>query len=147
MIENSVDLHIGYKIVGEWRSDLKRVVSRLAEEKYLDSIGPSIGKLLLAAKTPKDYGLLYKNLRVQIADRKYRGAVETYYEILGDRLYDTYLHRELIYLKHLAGIPLEGRDLIRFRSESSKTDLIRSHTSEYCESINAVLNQWKLART
>jgi hypothetical protein len=145
VIENSADLYIRHKIVGEWRSDLNRVVSKLTEEKYIDSIDLSTGKTLLGAKTPKDYGLLYKNLRIQIEDRKYRAAVETYYEILGDRLYDTSLHRELIYLKHLADIPLEGRDLIRFRTESSRTDLIRSHTSEYCATINAVLNQWKLA--
>ena len=142
VIENSVDLHIGYKIIGGWRSDLNRVVSKLTEEKYLDSIDLSTGKLVPAhIKTPKDYSLLYKTLHAQIENKKYKDAVGTYHEMLGDRLYDTSLHRELIYLKHLADIPLEGKDLIRFRSESSRTDLIRSHTSKYCTSINAVLNQ------
>jgi hypothetical protein len=122
--------------------DMEKVDKKLKKEGYFDYIDPATGNFIRAKKKPKEYITQYQKIRGLISKGKYEEAVQKYYDSLGDRFYDE-LHSELIYLKRLANIPLTGRDLLCFRSESSRNEFINSNLSEYCSCIDVVLEQYK----
>jgi len=125
-----------------WQGDMVKVNEKLREEGYLDYIDPASGNLIKANKKPKEYIAQYQEIRVLISQGKYEEAVQKYYDNLGDKYYGG-LHNELIYLKRLANIPLTGRDLLYFKNESSRNELINSYLSEYCSCIDVALEQYK----
>lgn len=127
-----------------WHKDMMKVNGRLRDEGYLISSDPKTGGLRSAWKKPKEHLPLYKEIRGHISIGEYEEAVKKYYTTLGSRFFGE-LHGELIYLKRLGNIPLQGRDLIFFRPESSRTDLINANLSEYVDYIDQVLEERKSA--
>jgi hypothetical protein len=93
-------------------------------------------------KKPEEYMPKYIEIKKLIAEQCYDEAVEKYYEVLGTKDYGE-LHDELIYLKRLGSIHLSGRDLLFFRPESDRSDLVRSNISEYCRYIDKVIDEYK----
>jgi len=121
------------------RKDIAEVEQRIIHEGYIDFQDAS-GGLVKATKKPKEYIAHYQEVRDLISGGKYEEALQKYYAILGDRFYDE-LTGELIYLKRLASIPLTGRDLLYFRSESSRDEFIASNLVEYVSCIDEILGQ------
>jgi hypothetical protein len=105
---------------------------KLEKEGYISSNG----------KKPAEYVPKYIQLKKFITAQDYAMAVEKYYEMLGDKDFGE-LHAELIYLKRLGNIHLAGRDLLFFRPESDRSDLVRSNLSEYRRIIDDVINDYK----
>ena len=121
------------------RKDIAAVEQRIIHEGYIDFQDAS-GELVKATKKPKEYIAHYQEVRDLISGGKYVEALQKYYAILGDRFYGE-LHGELIYLKRLAIIPLVGRDLLYFRSEASRDELISTNLAEYVDCIDEALTQ------
>ena len=86
----------------------------------------------------------YDSVRELVSAGRHAEAVDAYYLLLRERPYGE-LHKELLYLKRVAGIPLIGRDLLFFRPQSTFTALIKANMLEYCASIDSVLQQQALA--
>ena len=126
------------------RRDLSKVDIKLRQEGYLSFCDPATGNLIKAKKKPKEYIAQYQEIRGLISKGKYEEAVQKYYDTLGDRFYGE-LHNELIYLKRLANTPLTGTDLLFFRNEASRSELINSNILEYCSCIDVVLEQYQKA--
>lgn len=80
----------------------------------------------------------HQEIRDLISKGKYEETVQRYYDTLGSRFYGE-LHSELIYLKRLGRIPLIGRDLMYFRTEATRNELIRSNLKEYCGCIDKAI--------
>lgn len=93
-------------------------------------------------KKPEEYVPKYIVIKKLIDEQRYYEAVEKYYQVLGANAYGE-LHDELIYLKRLGSIHLSGRDLLFYRSESDRSDLVRSNVSEYCRYIDKVIDEYK----
>ncbi len=93
-------------------------------------------------KKCEEYVPKYIEMKKLIAEKHYKEAVEKYYEFLGDVDYGE-LRDELIYLKRLGSIHLSGRDLLSFRPESERSDLVRSNLSEYRRIIDKVIENYK----
>jgi len=123
-----------------YQQDMARVSEKLASEGYLDSFNHTNMRYIKATKRPKEALPEYQEIRELITNRKYEEAVNKYYNTLCDRFYGE-LHNEFIYLKRLARIPLTGRDLLYFRKESSRNELINSNLSQYCSCIDKALEQ------
>jgi len=83
-------------------------------------------------------------IRRFIADNQYLDAIAKYYDLLGDAPHAD-LHQELLYLKRLANVELAGRDILAFRNDSSRSDLINDNLTEYCSSIESVLETFRAA--
>ena len=128
----------------EYQQDMARVNEKLANEGYFDSFNHTTMRFIKATKRPKEALPEYQEIRELIKNGKYEEAVNKYYNTLGDKFYGE-LHNELIYLKRLAKIPLTGKDLLYFRGESSRNELINSNLSEYCSCIDKALEQYKEA--
>jgi hypothetical protein len=79
-----------------------------------------------------------------IADNQYLEAIAKYYELLGEITHSE-LHQELLYLKRLANVELAGRDILAFKNESSRSDLINGNLWEYCSCIESVLETFRAA--
>lgn len=124
-----------------YKEDMEKVDKKLKREGYFDYIDPANGNFIRAKKKPKEYIIQYQEIRGLISKGKYEEAVQKYYDALVDKFYGE-LHNELIYLKRLANAPLTGRDLLYFRSEASRNELINSNLSEYCSCIDAVIEQY-----
>jgi len=122
------------------RKDISTVEQRLKCEEYIGFPDSATGNLVMAARKPKEYIAQYQEVQGLISRGKYKEAVQRYYDILGDRFYGE-LHGELIYLKRLAIIPLIGRDLLYFRSEASRDELISTNLTEYVNCIDEALTQ------
>jgi hypothetical protein len=127
-----------------YQQDMTNVNEKLRNEGYLNSFNYTTMRQIEATKSPKELLPEYQEIRKLISNGKYEEAVNIYYNALGDRFYGE-LHNELIYLKRLAKIPLTGRDLLYFRSESSRNELINSNLSEYCSCIDKALEQYREA--
>ena len=127
-----------------YQQDMARVNEILRNEGYLDSFDHTTMRYIGATKRPKEAILEYREIRELITNGKYEEAVKKYCNTLGDRFYGE-LHNELTYLKRLAKIPLTGRDILFFRNESSRNELIDSNLSEYCLCIDRVLAQYQEA--
>lgn len=136
--------YIDDKYWQEYQQDMTRVNEKLANEGYFDSFNHTTMRFIKATKRSKEAIPEYQEIRELIKNGKYEEAVNKYYNTLGDKFYGE-LHNELIYLKRLAKIPLIGRDILYFRSESSRTELIDSNLSEYCSCIDKALEQYKEA--
>ncbi len=121
------------------RKDIAEVEQRIIHKGYIDFQDAS-GGLVKATKKPKEHIAHYQEVRELILRSKYEEAVKRYYDILGDSFYGE-LHGELIYLKRLASIPLTGRDLLYFRSETSRDEFITSNLVEYVSCIDEILGQ------
>ena len=93
-------------------------------------------------KKPAEHIPAYIEIRKLIAKTLYDAAIAKYYESLGDSYYGE-LHAELIYLKRLSNTHLSGRDILFFRPESARSDLIRTNLSEYCQLIDNVVENYK----
>ena len=81
-----------------------------------------------------------REIRTLVSAGRLQDAIAAYYANLGNKFYGE-LTSELIYLKRLAGVPLVGRDLLIFRSESSCDDFLRQHLEEYVQCIDLALAQ------
>ncbi len=125
-----------------FQEDIMKVNEKLRNEGYLDSFNYNTMNYIEATKRPKEFFPEYQEIHELISTDKYEMAVQKYYDTLGDRFYGE-LHNELIYLKRLAKLPLTGRDLLYFRNESSRNELINSNLSEYCSCIDRVLEQYR----
>lgn len=93
-------------------------------------------------KKPEEYVPKYIDIKKFIVEQRYYEALKKYYQVLGTNDYGE-LHDELIYLKRLGSIHLSGRDLLFFRPESDRSDLVRSNISEYCRYIDKVIDEYK----
>lgn len=124
------------------RQDVKRVVERLTSEGFSPSYDATTGVRLQARRRFGDDNPLYRDIRNSIARGQYTEAIGKYYAMLGDKPYGK-LHRELLYLKRLAKVELSGRDLLAFRPEASRTDLIKDNLQEYCSCIDSVITTYK----
>lgn len=124
------------------RQDSTRVLERLTSEGFFPSYDATTGAMRPARRRFRDDNPLYKEIRDLIACGQYREAIGKYYTMLGDKPYGE-LNQELLYLKRLARVELAGRDLLAFRPEASRTDLIRDNLQEYCSCIDSVLTTFK----
>ena len=122
------------------RKDISAVEQRIIYEGYIGFRDSATGDLVKASREPREYITEYQEVRELISRSKYEEAVQRYYDILGDRFYGE-LHGELIYLKRLAKTPLTGRDLLYFRSASSRDEIISTNLAEYAGCINEALAQ------
>lgn len=77
-----------------------------------------------------------------IQEKNYQKAINEYYNELGDHFFGPY-HRELLYLKQLADIPLCGNDILFFRQGSRLTSFLKSNLREYSLCIDNILMEWK----
>lgn len=123
-------------------SDMSRVREMLRKESRIDYIDRNTQTWVKAKIKPHEPIDVYKKIQELVEERKYSVAVSAYYQYLGDK-YNGELTSELIYLKRLAKIPLSGRDLLYFRSQSSREGLIASHLSEYVACIDEILMHLK----
>jgi len=121
------------------RKDIAEVEQRIIREGYI-AFKDASGGLVKATKKTKEHIAHYQEVRGLISVGKYEEALGKYYAILGDTFYGE-LTGELIYLKRLASIPLTGRDLLYFRSESSRDGFIASNLAEYVSCIDEILGQ------
>lgn len=119
--------------------------THICSDEPIDLLNKPKGWTIKPQKKSRNYrNPAFEKVRHYITLEKYEKAVYAYYEMLGDRLYfNGQLHHELVYLKRLAHIPLTGRDLLYFRNESSRNELINSNLSEYCSCIDLVLDQYQ----
>lgn len=51
----------------------------------------------------------------------------------------------MLYLKRLGNVQISGRDILAFRNESSRSDLIKENLWEYCSCIDSVLETFRSA--
>jgi hypothetical protein len=123
----------------EWQTDMIKIYDKLMQEGYLrkDYKPPQ--------KKPQEHLPQYQEIRELISNREYEQAVKRYYGILGDEYFGDF-HGELIYLKRIGCLPLEGRDLLYYRPESSRNDFVQTNLSEYVDCINQVLDKRRSAR-
>lgn len=122
------------------RKDMSIVEQRMKDEGYIGFVDSNTGDLVKATREPKEYITQYQEVRELIGRSKYKEAIQRYYDIRGDRFYGEF-HGELIYLKRLAKVPLAGRDLLYFRSESSRDEIISTNLAEYVDCIDEALTQ------
>ena len=119
--------------------DMSRVGEKLKSEGRIDYIDPNTQSWVRAKYKPQEPVFFYRRIQELIAVSKYSEAVNVYYQSLGGKYYSE-LTSELIYLKRLAKIQLEGRDLLYFRGLSSQEGLIGSSIAEYIECIDQILS-------
>ena len=126
-------------------SDMLAIFQKLRAERRLDSYDYTTMESIPAVRPIPDEPVgAISEMRALISAGKLGEAVTAYYAYLGDKFYGE-LTRELIYLKRLAGLPLVGRDLLSFRSESSCDDFMRQHMKEYVQCIDVALGQCEQA--
>ncbi len=123
--------------------DMLAVLQTLKAEGCLDGFDYDTMKSVPATRPLSIEPVAYiKKIRELITAGAGAAAVATYYESLGGKFYGE-LTNELIYLKRLFRIPLAGRDLLYFRSESSRDDFLRHNLAEYVDCIDVTLARCK----
>jgi hypothetical protein len=122
--------------------DMSRTGEKLRSESRIDYIDLNTQAWVRAENRPQEPVHIYKQIRELVAAEKYTDAVNAYYQSLGVRYYSE-LTKELIYLKRLAQSPLTGRDLLYFRSQSSRKGLVELKLAEYVSCIDEVLGRLK----
>jgi len=132
--------YIREKWMNQIREDMDKVEDRLKRDGLIDYIDHRNSTWVRANAKPKEPITIYNQIRECISAGRYADAIDDYYTYAGNRYY-TELIDELIYLKRLAKIPLTGRDLLYFRSESSRDELISSNLSEYVDCIDKTISQ------
>ena len=121
--------------------DTLAVSEKLKAVGRLDRVDRASLKLIPAIRPIPDEPVgAIKEIRELVAAGRLQDAIAVYYAHLGDKFYGE-LTGELIYLKRLAGVPLAGRDLLFFRSESLCDDFLRRHLVEYVQCIDQALAQ------
>ena len=129
------------KYVEPVNHDTLAVSEKLRAVGRLDRVDRASLKLIPATRPIPDEPVgAFKEIRGLVAAGQLQDAIAAYYARLGDKFYGE-LTGELIYLKRLAGVPLAGRDLLFFRSESSCDDFLRQHLEEYVLCIDLALAQ------
>ncbi len=121
-------------------NDMKFVEDLLIREGKIDYIDRNTQTLVKAKNPPKEQMLQYKKIIDLIGEKSFSEAVYLYYKILEGKYYNE-LISELIYLKRLAKIELTGRDLLYFRQNSSRSELISQYIPEYVECIDTSLKR------
>lgn len=84
----------------------------------------------------------YIKIKNLIEKKRYKEAVDIYYENLGDKPYGV-LTPELIYLKRLGKMNLSGRDLLYYKPESSWSWIITENLNDYIVSVDDVIKKYK----
>lgn len=130
------------KHLSPFEKDMARVGDKLRRESRIDYIDPNTQTWVRAQNKPQEPVDTYRQTREYIRAGMYADAVNAYYSSLGSRYYGE-LAGELIYLKRLAGTPLTGRDILYFRSESTRDGLIESNLADYVTCIDDALAQSK----
>lgn len=121
--------------------DMLAVSQKLQAAGRLHRVDRASLKLIPATRPiPDETVAPIRELRGLVAAGRLEDAITAYYAHLGDKFYGE-LTGELIYLKRLAAVPLTGRDLLFFRSESSCDDFLRHHLKEYVQCIDFALAQ------
>ncbi len=121
--------------------DMLAVQQKLKAEGCLDGFDYETMKAIPATKPLSTEPVAYiKHIHELIAAGAGTAAVTAYYESLGSKFYGE-LTSELIYLKRLSRIPLAGRDLLFFRSESSCDEFLKQNLAEYVECIDIALTR------
>jgi hypothetical protein len=136
VIKEDAAEYILNKIIGPWRQDMMQVEQILYKNGYRGTEK--------VTKNPIDYTKLNRKIRLEIEHRDYIQAFSTYCEMFGGKSLGG-LNKELLYLKRLAQLPFEGRDLLFFRTSSSRNELIESRINEYIECIDIELENRKAA--
>lgn len=124
------------------RQDTINVVEKLRSEGFFPTYDAQQGVVLPARRRFEEENPLCSEIRSSIARGQYADAISKYYAMLDDKPYGE-LHRELLYLKRLANVELSGRDLLAFRPESSRKDLINDNLQEYCSCLDSVVESYK----
>ena len=133
------------KYVEPVNHDALAVANKLRAVGRLDRVDRASLKLIPATRPIPDEPVgAFKEIRGLVAAGRLQDAIAAYYARLGDKFYSE-LTGELIYLKRMAGVPLVGRDLLFFRSESSCDDFLRQHLGEYVHCIDLALAQCERA--
>jgi len=163
--EDQVDLMAAvYSLTRPWletmeeKTAIAQVEQKLLEEGYfefkdlrsrkpIDLYNKPSSWVITPLKRPQIHeSAEFADTRKLIAERRYEEAIKAYYQSLGDSFYfDGPLHYELIYLKRLAGLPLQGRDLLFFRPESTRNDLVKSNLGEYVACIDECFQERQVA--
>ena len=133
------------KYVEPVNRDMLAIFQKLRAERRLDGYDYTAMKSVPAVRpTPDEPVGVFSEMRAHISAGRLDETVTAYYAYLGDKSYGE-LTSELIYLKRLAGLPLVGRDLLSFRSESSCDEFLRQHLKEYVHCIDVALAQCEQA--
>jgi hypothetical protein len=133
-------MYLREKYLNPIREDMAKVQDRLKRDALIDHIDHRNSTWVRANTKPEEPITIYKQIRERISGGRYTDAIDDYYAYAGNRYY-TELIGELIYLKHLAKIPLTGRDLLNFRSDASRDELISTNLAEYVDCIDEALTQ------
>lgn len=137
--------YIKEKYIEPVTRDTLAVSEKLKTVGRLDRVDRASLELIPATRPiPNEPVGAIKEMRGLVAAGRWQDAIAAYYKHLGDKFYCE-LTGELIYLKRLAGVPLAGRDLLFFRSESSCDDFLRQHLAEYVQCIDQALAQCERA--
>ncbi|MDI6809895.1 MAG: hypothetical protein QME66_13155 [Candidatus Eisenbacteria bacterium] len=132
--------YLDKEYIAPYQNDWMKVRDKLMQEGLIEYYDDRAGTLDKARRKIQEPVGGYRRIRELIAEGDYTGATSMYYSLLGNR-YCGELTGELIYLKRLGKIPLVGRDLLYFRTESSRDELIRSHLAEYVTYIDEALER------
>lgn len=127
------------KYVEEPQKDWLAVIKKLEQEGYYE---PNMNGNIETEKKPQEPVLEYRQIRDLIVKKKYKQAINWFYFLPKEKLFDQ-LHNELIYLKRLAKIAIEGRDILFLKNESNRSDLVKENLFEYEAHVNKVLRQMK----
>jgi len=133
-------VYLREKYLNPISKDMAQVQDRLKRDSLIDYIDPVAREWVRARTKPEEPITIYRQIREYISGKRYADAIDAYYAYAGNRYY-TELTGELIYLKRLAKVPLSGRDLLYFRSESSRDGLVSLNLNEYVDCINEALTQ------
>lgn len=132
--------YIYEKYIKVIESDMNKVAERLKNEKLIDYIDSNNQTWIKAERKVIEPIEVYRTIKELIVKENYFEAINVYYQSIGDEFYSQ-LTPELIYLKRLAQIPITGRDLLFFRSFSSRDQVIEEHLEDYVDCIDKVLKQ------
>jgi hypothetical protein len=120
------------------QNDMNLVRDKLIEEGWIDFIDPKSQSIIKAIHAPNELIESKQNVIKRINNKDYLGAIEAYYESIGNKRFGEYT-KELLYLKRLSNTPVIGRDLLFFRNKTFRTDLVEQNIREYESCIDQVL--------
>ncbi len=118
--------------------DHQATLKKLISSGLVESLDVVVQKLVPGRVKAKEPVPVVGQIKRHILEKEYVAAIEAYYEWLGEKPFGK-LTPELIYLKRIANYPLEGRDLLYFKPESSQSELIVSNLDEYKSCIDEAL--------
>jgi hypothetical protein len=130
------------KFIFRIESDMQKVYEKLQSSGYIDYVDQVTHTFVKASNVPQEPISKYRQIRHLIKEGNFEAAIQNYYTTLGGKYYGE-LTSELIYLKRIANIPLLGRDLLYFKNQSSKSDLVNANIAKYVACIDSVLVEYK----